>query len=111
MKHANADKRPLLDQAGAVGHLICTRHHRDFIELRLEPEAGIPVHVQDFYIDFIVASGHGRITVEDEDHPVGPGDVVHAEPRQRRGLRNTGSEPLLIYAIRQHRERSVTSSS
>jgi uncharacterized cupin superfamily protein len=109
MIHRNGDKTLVFDQNGCTGFKICSRHGRDFLELRLSPGCGIPPHVQDFYIDFIMISGSGIVCVDDAEYPVAAGDVVHAEPRQRRGLRNDGEQELLVYAIRQHRERSVTS--
>jgi mannose-6-phosphate isomerase-like protein (cupin superfamily) len=43
-----------------------------------------------------IVSGIGRIVGREGDLPVEPGDVVLTAPGDVRGIRNTGSEPLIF---------------
>jgi mannose-6-phosphate isomerase-like protein (cupin superfamily) len=69
----------------------------------LEPGAGIGYHEQKEDEVYYVLSGKGVMTLDDKPHDVGPGTAILTRPGSSHGLKQVGSEDLVIlisYEIR-----------
>lgn len=66
----------------------------------LEPGQAVPVHQHEDTMDvFQVVEGVGKLTLDDEEHTVGPGMVILVSPRQAHGMANPGPERLVFTSI------------
>ncbi|MEW5717002.1 MAG: cupin domain-containing protein [Chloroflexota bacterium] len=66
----------------------------------LEPGSSIGVHPHGANEEiYIVLSGNGVMTVNDESQAVKPGDVILNKPGWRHGLENTSKEPLKLFVF------------
>jgi len=59
-----------------------------------EPGQFIPVHAPDSDVAITVISGHGRVRDGEEEHTVGPGDVVAVPAGEDRGVQATAEGRL-----------------
>ena len=59
-----------------------------------EPGQFIPVHAPDSDVAITVREGRGVVRDDDEDHAVGPGDVVVVPAGEKRGVRADDGERL-----------------
>ena len=48
---------------------------------------------------YYIQTGHGLMTVADEQRSVGPGDAVHIPRGQRHSLENTGGEEIRLLLV------------
>jgi mannose-6-phosphate isomerase-like protein (cupin superfamily) len=48
---------------------------------------------------YYIISGTGTVTLDDEEHPIGPGSAVYIAPNRVHGQRPTGNEPLYMVAV------------
>ena len=48
---------------------------------------------------YYIISGTGTVTLDDEEHPVGPGSAVYIAGNRVHGQRPTGNEPLYMVAV------------
>ncbi len=75
---------------------------RFFHHTVLPPETSIGLHThgndQEIYI---VLAGTGRMHLDGETYPVGPGDVIVNRPFGTHGIENTGAErlELLVFEV------------
>jgi len=76
----------------------------DFREVRgqatakraLKPGSGIGYHEQHEDEVYYVLSGHGVMTLDDKPVPIGPGTAVLTRPGSSHGLKQTGTEDLVV---------------
>lgn len=67
-------------------------------QLIIAPGVAIPVHIHDPQVDSIlIVSGHGEGYVTGEWRAVSPGDHLFVPAEVEHGIRNTGSEPLVLF--------------
>lgn len=67
-----------------------------FRKRALHPGAGIGYHVQKEDEIYYVLSGTGVMTLDDKEVPVSAGTAILTRPGSSHGLKNTGSEDLVI---------------
>ena len=67
-----------------------------FRKRALKPGSGIGYHEQKEDEIYYVLSGHGTMTIDDKPFDVGPGDAVLTRPGSSHGLKQTGTEDLVI---------------
>ena len=48
---------------------------------------------------YYIISGEGTVTLDDEEHPIGPGTAVYIAGNRVHGQRPTGNEPLIMVAV------------
>lgn len=75
-------------------------HGRLFAEVTIPVggEAGVHQHVGESEY-YVIHSGRGRYTMDEESWDVGPGDVTEVAPGHTHGIVNTGDEPLVFTAL------------
>jgi len=56
------------------------------VQVILDPGKEIPPHPEDYAVLFVVIEGQGRITTGDGVWNVRPGDVVHLDRGETRGI-------------------------
>ena len=67
---------------------------------QMEPGASIGVHPHGENEEvYVVLSGRGIMTVNDERQPVKPGDIILNKPGWRHGIENTSDEPLKLFVF------------
>jgi mannose-6-phosphate isomerase-like protein (cupin superfamily) len=71
--------------------------HFVFRKRALKPGSGIGYHEQKEDEVYYVLSGHGVMTLDDTPIDVGPGTAILTRPGSSHGLRQTGSEDLVIF--------------
>jgi len=74
----------------------------EFIDLTSIPPGatvGIHRHALDNEEIYVIISGEGEMTVEQETFPVGPGDVIVNDPGGEHGLRNVGAQELRMVVV------------
>jgi mannose-6-phosphate isomerase-like protein (cupin superfamily) len=105
--------RPEAHCHDGVGTILSTRLLRrgdftasvdwvDYVEL--PPGTSIGVHLQDEDEVYMIATGCGRMTVDDAEYDVQPGDAVVTRVGSKHGLVNTGTDPLVLFVIQVSRE-------
>ncbi|MEW2615065.1 iron-containing alcohol dehydrogenase [Streptomyces sp. NPDC047880] len=111
--------RPVVNDHGGTGAILAHRIYRRsdgsdeiaFIDLVvLPPHTSIGLHQHaDDVETYVVLAGHGRMTREEHEIDVGPGDVITNLPYGRHGLSNpTDIElHLLVYDIRPSKARAA----
>ena len=68
--------------------------------VEMEPESSIGVHPHGENEEvYLVLSGNGGVTVNDETQSVKPGDVILNKPGWRHGLENTSQESLKLFVF------------
>ena len=67
-----------------------------FRKRALKPGSGIGYHEQKEDEIYYVLSGRGVMTVDDKSFEVGPGTAVLTRPGSSHGLKQTGTEDLVI---------------
>ena len=67
-----------------------------FRKRALKPGAGIGYHEQKEDEVYYVLSGKGVMTLDDRPHDVGPGTAILTRPGSSHGLKQVGSEDLVI---------------
>ena len=73
-----------------------------FIDLTVLPagtDIGPHTHTQDNEEIYVILSGTGRMTLDEEEFDVGPGDVVLNRPGGTHGLRNTSDQEMRIVVV------------
>jgi mannose-6-phosphate isomerase-like protein (cupin superfamily) len=76
------------------------KNARMMAELSLAPGSSIGCHRHDHETEyFIFTSGTGLVEDNGEDHPVQAGDILITGDGGSHSVRNTGSVPLVFYAI------------
>lgn len=63
--------------------------------MKLRPGTRSTLHAHDEKEVFIILSGEGEMTVDDETRPVGKGDVVYLPPFSRHSLKNMSQDETL----------------
>lgn len=93
------------------GDVDCTFHHyipkermhekgRLFAQISVPAGGTVGVHPHSGESEFyVIQSGHGRYTMDEESWDVGPGDVTEVAPGHSHGIVNTGDEPLVFTAL------------
>lgn len=79
------------------------------VHFTLKPGEYIPLHNMPFEVCFLVLSGRGTLTVNDENHEVREGFRIHCLPEARRGWRNhsVGEDlRILVLKIKKDTENS-----
>lgn len=74
----------------------------EFIDLTFIPSGGsvgIHRHALDNEEIYVIISGEGAMTVEDDTFPVVAGDVIVNDPGGTHGLRNTGPGELRMVVV------------
>ena len=67
---------------------------------QMEPGASIGVHPHGENEEvYVVLSGSGIMTVNDESQPVKTGDIILNKPGWRHGIENTSDEPLKLFVF------------
>jgi mannose-6-phosphate isomerase-like protein (cupin superfamily) len=67
-----------------------------FRKRALKPGSGIGYHLQKEDEIYYVLSGRGQMTIDGKTFDVGPGDAVLTRPGSSHGLKQTGTEDLVI---------------
>ena len=67
-----------------------------FRKRALKPGSGIGYHLQKEDEIYYVLSGRGQMTIDGKAFDVGPGDAILTRPGSSHGLKQTGSEDLVI---------------
>ena len=67
-----------------------------FRKRALKPGAGIGYHEQNEDEIYYVLSGRGVMTLDGKEHEVGPGTAILTRPGSSHGLKQVGSEDLVI---------------
>src|SRR5207237_3783853 len=67
-----------------------------FRKRALKPGSGIGYHEQKEDEVYYVLSGRGVMTLDDKPFDVGPGTAILTRPGSSHGLRQTGSEDLVV---------------
>ena len=67
-----------------------------FRKRAFKPGSGIGYHLQKEDEIYYVLSGRGMMTVDGKEFEVGPGDAVLTRPGSSHGLKQVGSEDLVI---------------
>ena len=67
-----------------------------FRKRALKPGSGIGYHEQKEDEIYYVLSGRGMMTIDDKSFEVGPGAAVLTRPGSSHGLKQTGTEDLVI---------------
>lgn len=63
----------------------------------LAPGVSIGVHTHEHGEEYyLVLSGHGVMTLDGTEHPVGPGDISAVYAGGSHGLKNTGDEDMRL---------------
>ena len=75
-----------------------------YVEMEPGSSIGIHRHGENEEI-YVVLSGNGVMTVNDESQSVKPGDVILNKPGWRHGLENTSQEPLKLFVFEVDRVR------
>ena len=70
--------------------------HFVFRKRALKPGSGIGYHEQHEDEVYYVLSGRGVMTLDDKPVDVGPGTAILTRPGSSHGLRQTGSEDLVV---------------
>jgi len=74
--------------------------------VEMEPGSSIGVHPHGENEEvYVVLSGNGVMSVNDESQSVKPGDVILNKPGWRHGLANTSQEPLKLFVFEVDRVR------
>jgi len=98
-------KEKLRGGAGSTGIAHCLDYERAkhitlFAEMTLQPGCSIGDHRHDNEAEYyIIASGGGKVNDNGVEVTVSPGDVVVTVSGEHHGIENTGSVPLVFYAI------------
>ena len=104
------DREPEVEHNGTVPvwYLVHPREIKEltdggFVELinEFEVAAGGAVfpHSHPTHEWYFVMSGRGVMTVDDEERPVEPGDLVYIPPDQVHSLRPTGDAPIRCFCF------------
>ncbi|MCL6435886.1 MAG: cupin domain-containing protein [Leptolyngbyaceae cyanobacterium HOT.MB2.61] len=48
---------------------------------------------------YYILSGRGEMHINEEAHPVEPGDAIYIPPNARQYIKNSGTEPLIFICI------------
>ena len=67
-----------------------------FRKRALKPGSAIGYHQQKEDEIYYVLSGRGEMTIDGKAFPVGPGDAILTRPGSSHGLKQTGTEDLVI---------------
>jgi mannose-6-phosphate isomerase-like protein (cupin superfamily) len=67
-----------------------------FRKRALKPGSGIGYHLQTEDEIYYVLSGRGAMTIDSKTFDVGPGDAILTRPGSSHGLKQVGSEDLVI---------------
>jgi len=67
-----------------------------FRKRALKPGSGIGYHEQKEDEVYYVLSGHGVMTLDDKPTEIGPGTAILTRPGSSHGLKQTGTEDLVI---------------
>jgi mannose-6-phosphate isomerase-like protein (cupin superfamily) len=70
-----------------------------FFLVNNQPGTGPDLHKHPYSETWIVRSGNARITAEDQDIEVGPGDIIVVTPETPHKFKNIGTERLDIICI------------
>jgi mannose-6-phosphate isomerase-like protein (cupin superfamily) len=65
----------------------------------INPGEEIKLHSHPEEELYYIISGTGTVTLDDEEHPVGPGTAVYIAGNRVHGQRPTGNEPLYMVAV------------
>jgi mannose-6-phosphate isomerase-like protein (cupin superfamily) len=99
------EKNQMRGGEGTVGFVHFTegsamKHARLLAELTLPPGASIGYHQHDNETEyFIFVSGSGMVNDNGAEVPVKAGDVMVTGNGASHGVKNTGSVPLVLYAV------------
>ena len=72
----------------------------DSVCIELAPGGRTPHHAHPDKERFVVISGEGRITVNEEQRPLGPRDFVELGGNERHQIVNNGPEKLVFVCFR-----------
>ena len=70
--------------------------HFVFRKRTLKPGSGIGYHEQKEDEVYYILGGHGVMMLDDKAHDVGPGTAILTRTGSSHGLKQTGSEDLVI---------------
>jgi mannose-6-phosphate isomerase-like protein (cupin superfamily) len=70
------------------------------VHMTVNPGRAVEPHTSDMDMEFFVLEGEALFTVGDEELAVGPGVLVEGPKGMAHGMRNPGSLPLKVLAIR-----------
>jgi len=65
----------------------------------IHPDGSIPIHAHETEETYIILSGHGIMTVGEEEQEVDSHDIVYIPPFVDHGLRNTGVEEMSMMFV------------
>lgn len=108
IRFSNQPFRAQVDHGG-VGTVLASRARRlgegvncNFIDCVVIPPGatiGVHTHERDNEELYIVLSGRGVMTIEDQEHDVFEGDVIVNPPGGAHGLRNCGDADIRLVVI------------
>lgn len=86
---------------GVLGREDLREKHLDFFhDDILPPGTSIGTHRHENDEEYYyVVSGHGRMTLDDRQVDIGPGDVTAVFPGGRHGLENNGDRDLRVIVV------------
>jgi mannose-6-phosphate isomerase-like protein (cupin superfamily) len=65
----------------------------------INPGEEIKLHSHPEEELYYIISGTGTVTLDDEEHPIGPGTAVYIAGNRVHGQRPTGNEPIVMVAV------------
>ena len=93
---AGRHTRVMLGENGAInGEHFCQGY------VVIYPGGSVPEHHHTTVESYTILQGNGVITVDGEEQPVGPGDMVYMESEKPHSLKNTGDTEMhmmFVYA-------------
>lgn len=90
----------VLDQDGIVGRRLYGSPEAEIIHIEVAPGRAISPHVTPVDMEFFVLEGRGLFILGEESREARAGTLVPSPRGVPHGLRNLGTDPLRILAIK-----------
>ena len=101
MHYPYSDKTEVLNNNEALGYLLASTRHNDFVELHIQKSGFVPPHALPIDVSFYIVEGSGEISIEDKSIQAQQGDMVHVDKNLQRSWRNTSDALLRLLVIKQ----------
>jgi mannose-6-phosphate isomerase-like protein (cupin superfamily) len=63
------------------------------------PGGSVPMHEHENVESYVILSGEGQMSVDEQSEPVGPYDCIYMEKGQKHSLQNTGTVDMHVMFV------------
>jgi len=97
------DGRIIKDDSGVVARVVYSAPEAMIVHIDIRPQGFVKPHVTPIDMEYFVIEGRGQFILGEESMEAGPGVCIPNPRGVPHGIRNTGTGPLRVLAVKNPR--------